>query len=311
MEAPAFQEFALLDCLKAGFYDSLNLSVAVKCIFRSQAVRKSYETLVLLNGVLFLGSILLFTYVIKPWLLHFWDLGAWAEPAICGPWNSQFVLPMYFLSLILNVSMFQEVSDGGHDCVRGSKASKTPSMPLSTLLATMCYSIIMQQIMLVQAAVVGAIPELIPVSPSWKILMWFIKFAITSWMASFYCFEYTWIRKGWDFQKRVVFFEQRWAYFFAYGIPITLCTIFLGAAENAAIFSVAFPLNLLNSAEAKPKKCHYQLPICVFAKRLTNNCVAFGRQYTGKILRLPATVIVLILLVAIVAATCIAWVGGC
>lgn len=212
---------------------------------------------------MFQGSILLFTYVIKPWLLHFWDLGAWlvlissfclviklglglsqlyaglgiANLCTCCAtvdfyfWNYVFCrLPMYFLSLILNVSMFQvclsllktlqlwkilqEVSDGGHDCVRGSKASKTPSMPLSTLLATMCYSIIMQQIMLVQvkygyllciyytgvtnnqAAVVGAIPELIPVSPSWKILMWFIKFAITSWMASFYCFEYTWIRKG-------------------------------------------------------------------------------------------------------------------
>ena len=32
-----------------------------------------------------------------------------------------------------------------------------------------------------------------------------------------YCFEYTWIHKGWSFSNRIRYFEENWLYFLGFG----------------------------------------------------------------------------------------------
>lgn len=305
----------IFTAVTTGIQDALRMDVSLSCLLGSKAVRDAYWTCFLLNGILFLGSVTFFTSVAKPFIMDILFLSSWAEPAICGPWNSQFVLPMYFLSLILNVSLFQSIADAGNACLLDPKSKKSaggaPSMAISTTVATMAFSIIMQQIMLIQAALVGSIGDFVPVNPVTRFALEGLQFAITAWMASFYCFEYSWIRRGWDFQRRVTYFEQRWAYFFGFGVPITLCTMYFNAVVNAAMFAIIFPSLLLNSNATKPIQSDYQLPICFVAKRLTNSSVVLLKEYIPKLLQLSASTIAIILLITLGAATFVAWSGGC
>jgi hypothetical protein len=64
-----------------------------------------------------------------------------------------------------------------------------------------------------------------------------LKFVFTVFVASLWCFEYVWVERHWDAQRRFRHFEKHYAYFLGFGIPLTLGTYFMGMADNLAWFN--------------------------------------------------------------------------
>ena len=241
---------------------------------RSPVVRQKSWTTFVLNGPLFLGGIFLFSHVIRPRLVAFWQLEDWSEPHLCGCWNSLYVAPMYAISQILNVALFQDIADAAYVALHGKQKKKNAkSMHFATALATMLFSLVVQHVLILQALLAGLLPQ-----PYGTIA----KFTITSWMAALYCFEYKWIHEADDFNQRMKTFHQHWAYFLGFGVPLTACTIFLSVSKSGALFGLLFPYFVMAATKATPiacdptqsfgKLCPSSLPICKWPCPCGHDC---------------------------------------
>jgi hypothetical protein len=54
--------------------------------------------------------------------------------------------------------------------------------------------------------------------------------------------RYKWINKGWKLEKRIEYFEERWAYFAGFGFTFTVITFFVDQFLSAGVFALFFPL---------------------------------------------------------------------
>ncbi|KIM49454.1 hypothetical protein M413DRAFT_438637 [Hebeloma cylindrosporum] len=78
------------------------------------------------------------------------------------------------------------------------------------------------------------------------------SFVFLCWVDSYYCFEFVWIARGLSLTRRIRHLEERWAYYFTFGLPTAvLCTCGTGLA-NAAIFALVFPVYIIMAMHAKP-----------------------------------------------------------
>ncbi|GAA5996200.1 EI24 domain-containing protein [Rhodotorula paludigena] len=88
-----------------------------------------------------------------------------------------------------------------------------------------------------------------------------LGFLYASVVDAYYCFEAHWVKNGWSFGDRVRQIEQRWAYAFGYGLPITLLSSWSSdPIVNLAVFALLFPLFSLTSSVAIPQPLDPALP---------------------------------------------------
>jgi len=277
-------------------------------------VREKSLTTFVLNGPLFLGAMFAFSHGVRPWLVSVSQLEDWAEPHLCGAWNSAYIVPMFGLSQILNVSLFQEIADAAYEVLRGKqKKGGAKALAFSTALATMCFSLVMQQVLLIQAGLVG---WLLP--HPWGTVC---RFIMTSWMYALYCFEYKWIHKNHDFNERVKTFHEHWAYFLGFGIPLTAFTYFLSLAKGTALFSLLFPVFVMAATKATPvpcdptksigKLCPRSLPICTVAAGVTNRLFMLYAWLIPQLMRLSVVLEMAVVLVLVVVVGTVTWKAGC
>ncbi|GAA5885459.1 hypothetical protein JCM6882_009627 [Rhodosporidiobolus microsporus] len=81
-----------------------------------------------------------------------------------------------------------------------------------------------------------------------------LSFIYASIVDAYYCFEGHWVRNGWPFGDRVRHIEQRWAYAFGFGFPITFLSWWSSdPIVNLAVFALLYPLFQLTSTVAIPQ----------------------------------------------------------
>eukprot|EP00051_Salpingoeca_urceolata_P024415 m.429022 g.429022 ORF g.429022 m.429022 type:complete len:207 (+) comp20235_c0_seq11:340-960(+) len=172
---------------------------------------------------------------------------------------------------------WQDIADAVFDFVLGNNRKSRQNSLMATLteqIADMLWSIVMQQILLIQVGLMQAVPMVgTPLS-----------FVYTCWLYSLYSFEYTWLNARWSVRKRLDYYESHWAYFLGFGVPFTVATFFLSFFVGAAIFSLLFPVFIAVAAAASPipssRKNSFlglvpdRLPICYVARNLTNSLMA-------------------------------------
>lgn len=147
---------------------------------------------------------------------------------------------------------------------------------LAACIADVIYTTILELFLIVQISILGLIPTVgRPLS-----------FVFSCWLASLYCFEYTWINagrcwdgrsecfpvflfvlfkgstlaiycpvllpSGWTLPKRLDFFQRHWAYFLGWGLPFTLMTYFIPFFHASAVFAIFFPFFIIIAVCAKP-----------------------------------------------------------
>ncbi|KAI9363645.1 etoposide-induced protein 2.4-domain-containing protein [Pilaira anomala] len=191
--------------------------------YTSSSIQKAILTIFLINGVFFLGG-LVFLETMYP---------TWAP--ILG-------YPTYIALLVVSGKFLDIVALKSYQIqAKQQKQKSTPSVVesmASTILIIILY---------INA---GIFAGLLYKLPFVGLISSFLMNCIIS---SYYCFEYQWIYKGWNLEKRLSFMENHWAYFLGFGFPATVITFFMSFLRSGAVFSIIYPFFIIMSMMAVPK----------------------------------------------------------
>lgn len=230
-----------------GLQDSLVCSgKTVKLLKRDSEIRSKMFQCFLLNGAVFMFSLLLFDWIIVPvvvWLAP-GDTSSWLDLVLTAVFRVLWVLPLYLISRLLNVFWYQEIADLVYKSVRrGSGARTTPRPSVSETIADIVYSVVVQCVFLVQASLAGAVPVL---GPPLQLVHMALVYAL-------YAYEYVWMNQGRGVVTRTALLHQNWAYFVGYG---SVMAGVIAATDNyflgVCLFSLIFPILIVS--------CHFGSP---------------------------------------------------
>mmetsp|Transcript_97985 Transcript_97985/g.204401 ORF Transcript_97985/g.204401 Transcript_97985/m.204401 type:complete len:340 (-) Transcript_97985:152-1171(-) len=240
------KEFAVV--FATGVLDSVALHRCVIFLVKSETIRSRTLQCMMLNGVIFLGSIMLFSWVIEPALRGMRSLVP-EEEAWVADWMGSFfstmyqvlwIYPIYCISFVLNTVMYQEIADSALS-LRKAKVSK--SGPLLDRLMNEVFRLLLNVVYIIEINLMSYLPRI--GNP--------LFFIHSCWLGSIYCFEYRWVHLRWTSNERLECFEGHWVYFFGFGFPISLLTFFCPRFVDSGVFALFFPLCIMTAIAAEPK----------------------------------------------------------
>ncbi|KDO27425.1 hypothetical protein SPRG_07013 [Saprolegnia parasitica CBS 223.65] len=229
----------------AGIQDAISLHRIATLFWSSPIIRKCSAKCLGLNGLLFLGSIFFFEFVVMPVIHLFGDvltasLSQHATDIASDYYREQidlvvFVLyqglwmyPIYCISFILNTIWYQDIADDAYLLHYGQPRPTA----VREMIRDELYRAILVAFFLGQTMLSYFVPVVGP----------FLSFVYLSWLYALYCFEYKWSLHGWGLEKRLAIMEQHWAYFAGFGCPFTLATFFAPNFISKGLFAVFFPV---------------------------------------------------------------------
>ncbi|EGD82092.1 hypothetical protein PTSG_02772 [Salpingoeca rosetta] len=289
------------DCVVAGVSDACNFIKPIKLLYNNQEVRQNAGNCFVLNGWLFMGSLVFYNLLLRPSiqfvLVYTWNANereqnrllsdaslVAVEKALWVVFNVAWVFPLFFLAKVLNSLYYQKVANISFRVFRGEALAGYDKIRqqdivgwLSLNVADLIYSFIMQTIMVIEIA-------FLPHAPFGPVL----SFIFSCWITSLYCFEYGWINAGWSLNKRIKFFERHWAYFFGFGFPFTIITFFWEFFVSTAVFSMLFPLYVIMATANNPIPTSKELSLYRWAPESVPICSP-ARQITNRLVRLLGT----------------------
>lgn len=265
----------------SGVKDAVMLHHCVFFFARSDVVRFRTLQCFVLNGVIFLGSILLFNFAIDPTLGVMRRLvredEAWAADFVAASFSVLYkvlwIYPIYCISFVLNTVMYQEIADSAL-ALRQQKPSK-PTQHLERLINE-TFRVLLNAVYIVEMNLLYYIPIAGPP----------LYFVHSCWLASVYCFEYRWVHLRWTSNARLDYFERHWLYFAGFGFPVSFISFISPRFIDAGVFALFFPLLVLTATIAEPKELKrapallQQLP--VFAVVQGTSCVGL-RLFEGRL----------------------------
>ncbi|RKP27300.1 etoposide-induced protein 2.4-domain-containing protein [Syncephalis pseudoplumigaleata] len=137
----------------------------------------------LLNGLIFLGSIYLFEYLLRPSLSFFttwFAVVSWLDMILTCAYQILWVYPIYCLSFFLNAIWYQKVADHAYCLREGKSANAHISFDrLVNRITDEVYRTLLFFNYLVFVSCIYTLPLIGPLA----------SFVYTSWIAAFYSFE--------------------------------------------------------------------------------------------------------------------------
>jgi len=204
--------------LLRGLQDGLNVKY-VQEIFsnspNSKEIRKLTLNCLILNLVIFLGSLVLFEFYVNPLVSYLLNVNTGSETLLLvGRISDAFFSvitnlfwfwPIHFLSFFLNGIWYQDIAAAVYK--PSKEVSQSSFRQFLRHLASIVYRYGIQYSFLTQATVIYYVPIFgIPASV--------IGF---SWLYSLCCFEYKWVMLGWTLERRITYFQRHWVYFIGFG----------------------------------------------------------------------------------------------
>ncbi|KYQ94071.1 hypothetical protein DLAC_04349 [Tieghemostelium lacteum] len=253
-----------------GIQDSMKLRYAINRVLQSETLKKNIIQCVLLNGILFLGTYLVYLFAITPmltYLLHYF-------PTLTNMFSFIYFLlwvyPVYIFSLIANSKWYTEIAKEAFLRSGFQEDSNSNSNSNSTILSKTVdeiYRNLLFGVFLGLSVVIAFIPYTNT-----------LNFILLTWLYSFWCFDYKWILRGkWNLLQRLKYFESHWAYMFGYGFLFNLTSFFFPTLIGNGIFALLYPLFIILAVSAKPRKLENrrgllpkQIPIFVIPEFFVN-----------------------------------------
>mmetsp|Transcript_10328 Transcript_10328/g.19009 ORF Transcript_10328/g.19009 Transcript_10328/m.19009 type:complete len:301 (-) Transcript_10328:738-1640(-) len=224
----------------------------------------------LMNGTLFLGSIVLFTYVLTPLLEQSAGYLAWLDNTALASQGDNFkkqsetqeehwkmlqshvveatallfqalwLVPMYVLSIVLNATFNLDIAKQVYTMHIGPPAKNIDS--LTDVIRDSLYNYLLMGWVSLFCLAVDHVPIIgPPVSLIW-----------TSWAIAFYAYDIVWTLEGWDFQKRLLVFQRSWLFMLGFGFPPALMTFCLPQFLGYGIYALAFPMSIMLAITFRP-----------------------------------------------------------
>ncbi|KAM9978633.1 hypothetical protein ACTFIY_012388 [Dictyostelium cf. discoideum] len=226
-----------------GVADSMKLKGAIIRTIKSEVLRKNFIHCIFLNGIIFLGTYLIYLYWVSPMLNYLLNHFPTLSNMFTIIYFSLWVYPVYIFSIIANSKWYTEIAKESFVISGRTTFANSTNGILSTFVDEI-YRNLLFGVILVMSAIIAFIPYTN-----------FINFVIITWLYSFWCFDYKWILRGkWNLLQRIQYFETHWAYMFGYGLIFTTCSFFFPMLIGNAIFSILYPLFIILSISAKPTK---------------------------------------------------------
>lgn len=207
----------------------------------------------ILNGVLFLGSLLLVQHVLSPVLRALVIPASPSEEVAAGIdqladilYKVLWVYPIYTISRVLNIQWYQDIADHAYSFNRGGKKRAVPFLfsRWVKLMAQQLYGCLLVVSYLLQALVLSTLP--IIGKPLWIIH--------ACWLYAFYCFEYRWMSDGWKMERRLEFLENNWPYFAGFGLPATLLAMAFPDYVSSGVPAFTYPIFIILATISNPAR---------------------------------------------------------
>lgn len=245
---------------------------------KKQSYKEIYSMMVqccILNGGIFWMSILLFENYLIPVLQHLTFfifksitgsetaqslMWGWMAPTLSYIFRAFWVIPLFWITKPLNNLWYQEIADLAYRRRSGKptvllSSGGSLAQNLSLTIADIFFSLLIQGFFLLQATLVSIVPIVGPV----------LSLLHMTLLHSLYCFEYTWVNKGWRVDKRLSYIECNWPYFVGFGLPLAVLTnINPSFVVSGCIFAILFPLFIVSASEAQPVEIK-NVPVRIFS----------------------------------------------
>ncbi|CAG9785418.1 unnamed protein product [Diatraea saccharalis] len=235
----------------------------------------------ILNGFIFLLSILVFEYALLPAVKYLviivfghnpgvaHNVWAWMQPFLLMTFRMIWVLPLFLLSKLVNSLWFQDIADSAYRHRRGRPQFMSS---VSKIIADSLFSLLVQALFLAQSILVSMLP-ITYVGDLLCLVHMCLLYAL-------YSFEYKWFNMGWELHKRLTFIETNWPYFLGFGLPLAVLTqIPQSYIISGCVFSIFFPVFILSGNEASPVAgCEYPLRLFSPVVAISNGMFRFVKQ---------------------------------
>ncbi|KAI9482777.1 MAG: etoposide-induced protein 2.4-domain-containing protein [Benjaminiella poitrasii] len=207
--------------------------------YSSSSIQKAMLTTFLLNGVLFLGG-QVFLETIYP------------DSKIFGCHYVHLIgYPMYFTLLGINGRFYGKVAEKSYQIQAQQQAKQQqqsgPSAAPNTATVSSLASTILTVILYINCGLFANFISKLPIVGR------FLCFWMNCMIMSYYAFEYQWVYKGWNIERRLSYMESHWAYFLGFGFPATMITFFLSFLRSGAMFALIYPFFIIMAMLSVPK----------------------------------------------------------
>ncbi|KAF8590490.1 hypothetical protein K439DRAFT_1381895 [Ramaria rubella] len=227
-----------LSFLRRGIVDASRWDVTIQLVYSDAEIRSHIVKSFLLNS-LSLVSIYALNYVLLPVAAR-----GRVHHHVGWLYRVLWLIPLAATSLYFNGTWAGVVAKRSYTLQRGMR-SAVPTASYSgmlTAMASSAYRVVMILTSITLTNVLSHIPIVGPMA----------AFAFLCWMNAYYCFEFIWITQGLSLSQRVRFLEERWAYYFAFGLPsASVCAFFPGLA-GAEVFALLLPAYIIKASRAHP-----------------------------------------------------------
>ncbi|KAI0811169.1 etoposide-induced protein 2.4-domain-containing protein [Irpex lacteus] len=224
-----------------GLLDAFRWDIVARLMASDAEVRSNILKSFLLNLVS-LTSIYFFDLLLSP-LTH--EHPHWLRRNIGWFYQILWLLPVMGASLYLNSSWSSQLANRTFALHHGSRSRAQAPATYSGILNSIATSAY-RGVMIFTAVVVSFALQYIPFVGTAA------GFGFMSWIDAYYCFEFTWIARGYPLARRLRFLEERWAYFLAFGLPPTALCMWGSTLANAAIFALVYPAYIIMAMHARP-----------------------------------------------------------
>lgn len=228
----------------AGIRDALSFHLVFWFFIRSETIRSRTIACSLLNGVVFLGSMVLVQFIIQP--LARSTLGLLGIDAIgfdalfTGLYYVFWLWPVYCISFVVSGFWYSDIAEEAHRMLHGKAAPKGLKESKRFVVGEV-YRALLFGVMLMFSVVATFLPK----------VGFVVSFLLLSWFNAFYIVDYTWSSAGDQLATRLTRFERNWPYFAGFGAPITALTMMFPFLASSGILALLFPFLELLAASAK------------------------------------------------------------
>lgn len=240
----SFQNSVLLQLKWAwrGLHDAFRWNVVFSVVANDPEIRANIYKSLLLN-LLSLTSIYTFDLLLQP-LVH--DQQKWLHRNIGWFYQILWLLPVVGLSFYANMTWCSVIAKRTYTLQHGTRTA-AQSQPATytgmlTAIATSAYRGVMVFTSVIVSFGLRNIPFIGPA----------IGFFFICWVDAYYCFEFVWIARGLSLSRRIRHLEERWAYYFAFGLPSAALCMWGSALANGALFALVYPVYIILAMHARP-----------------------------------------------------------
>ncbi|KAI0831763.1 etoposide-induced protein 2.4-domain-containing protein [Trametes gibbosa] len=239
----SLQETAWLQlvCAGRGLVDAFRWDTVVRLVASDSEIRSNMLKSLMLN-IVSLVSIYFFDWLLLPLAQ---GQQKWFHRNIGWFYQVLWLLPVVGISFYLNSSWCTLIAKRTFTLQHGSRAAAQPPSTYSGMLnalATSAYRGVMVCTSVVVSFALGYIPYVGSTA----------GFVFLCWIDSYYCFEFIWIARGFSLSRRVRHLEERWAYYFAFGLPTAALCMWGSSLANVALFALVFPAYIIMAMYARP-----------------------------------------------------------